>query len=203
MLNMFLASSFSDVSEKFARYLKDFPNERRVTFIPTASFVEDVDFFVDEAKQVFENLHFRIDELDISTADLSTITSTLQNNDFIYVSGGNTFYLLEQLKASGAFEALITQLDAGKIYIGESAGAVVASASIEYLSEMDDPAKAPSLTDYTGLNVIPYYPLPHYKEEPFSQITTTIFNKYNKTKDLIPLTNHEILAVKGTSLSVH
>ena len=72
MLNMFLASSFSDVSEKFARYLKDFPNERRVTFIPTASFVEDVDFFVDEAKQVFKSLNFSIDELDISTADLST-----------------------------------------------------------------------------------------------------------------------------------
>ena len=44
MLNMLLTSSFSDVSEKFARYLKVFPNERRVTFIPTASFVEDVDF---------------------------------------------------------------------------------------------------------------------------------------------------------------
>lgn len=203
MLNMFLTSSFSDVSEKFARYLKDFPNERRVTFIPTASFVEDVDFFVDEAKQVFKSLNFSIDELDISTADLPTITNTLQNNDFIYVSGGNTFYLLDQLKTSGAFDVLIAQLAAGKIYIGESAGAIITSASIEYISEMDDPAKAPSLEAYTGLNVISYYPLPHYKEEPFSQITTTIFNKYNKTKDLIPLTNHEILTVKGTSLSVH
>lgn len=202
MINMFLSSSFSDVAEKFTNYLKDFPNERRVTFIPTASLVEEVDFFVDEAKQVFENLNFSVDVLDISTEDSSTIANTLEKNDFIYISGGNTFYLLEQLKASGAFEVLLSKINAGKIYIGESAGAVITSENIDYASQMDDKSKAPTLNSYTGLNLIPYYPLPHYKEAPFSQITIDIFNKYDKINDMIPLTNSEALIVKDTSLTV-
>lgn len=202
MINMFLSSSFSDVAEKFTNYLKDFPNERRVTFIPTASLVEEVDFFVDEAKQVFENLNFSVDVLDISTEDSSMIANTLEKNDFIYISGGNTFYLLEQLKASGAFEVLLSKINAGKIYIGESAGAVITSENIDYASQMDDKSKAPALNSYTGLNLIPYYPLPHYKEEPFSQITIDIFNKYDKINDMIPLTNSEALIVKDTSLTV-
>ena len=202
MINMFLSSSFSDVAEKFTNYLKDFPNERRVTFIPTASLVEEVDFFVDEAKQVFENLNFSVDVLDISTENSSTIANTLEKNDFIYISGGNTFYLLEQLKASGAFEVLLSKINAGKIYIGESAGAVITSENIDYASQMDDKSKAPTLNSYTGLNLIPYYPLPHYKEEPFSQITIDIFTKYDKINDMIPLTNSEALIVKDTSLTV-
>ena len=202
MINMFLSSSFSDVAEKFTNYLKDFPNERRVTFIPTPSLVEEVDFFVDEAKQVFENLNFSVDVLDISTENSSTIANTLEKNDFIYISGGNTFYLLEQLKASGAFEVLLSKINAGKIYIGESAGAVITSENIDYASQMDDKSKAPTLNSYTGLNLIPYYPLPHYKEEPFSQITIDIFNKYDKINDMIPLTNSEALIVKDTSLTV-
>ncbi|HCM86040.1 MULTISPECIES: Type 1 glutamine amidotransferase-like domain-containing protein [Enterococcus] len=202
MINMFLSSSFSDVAEKFTNYLKDFPNERRVTFIPTASLVEEVDFFVDEAKQVFENLNFSVDVLDISTENSSTIANTLEKNDFIYISGGNTFYLLEQLKASGAFEVLLSKINAGKIYIGESAGAVITSENIDYASQMDDKSKAPTLNSYTGLNLIPYSPLPHYKEEPFSQITIDIFNKYDKINDMIPLTNSEALIVKDTSLTV-
>ena len=202
MITMFLASSFSDVETTFEAYIKKFSCEKSVTFIPTASLVEEVDFYVEEALAVFKRLHFQIDRLDISAEDPEVIAATLEKNDFIYVSGGNTFYLLEQLYQSGTFDLLLHQLHNGKMYIGESAGAAITSATIDYMAALDDRSKAPSLLTDKGLNLIPYYPLPHYKEEPFSEITTTLFANNRDKKDLIPLKNNEALLVNGTTFKV-
>ena len=57
----------------------------------------------------------------------------LQVNDFIYVTGGNTFFLLQELKKAGADKLIKEQISAGKIYIGESAGAMILSPNIEYV----------------------------------------------------------------------
>lgn len=202
MMTMFLASSFSDVEAKFDAYLKQFSYNKSVTFIPTASFVEEVDFYVEEALEVFKRLQFTIDVVDISSESPEVIAHMLQKNEVIYISGGNTFYLLEQLYRSGTFEVLIEQIKAGKMYIGESAGAVITSAAIDYISPLDDRSKASSLQSTRGLNVIPYYPLPHYKEEPFAEITTTIVESNQDKKDLIPLKNDEVLLVNGTTFEV-
>ncbi|MDN6584232.1 MAG: Type 1 glutamine amidotransferase-like domain-containing protein [Enterococcus sp.] len=202
MMTMFLASSFSDVEAKFDAYLKQFSYNKSVTFIPTASFVEEVDFYVEEALEVFKRLQFTIDVVDISSESPEVIAHTLQKNEVIYISGGNTFYLLEQLYRSGTFAVLIEQIKAGKMYIGESAGAVITSAAIDYISPLDDRSKASSLQSTQGLNVIPYYPLPHYKEEPFAEITTTIVESNQDKKDLIPLKNDEVLLVNGTTFEV-
>ncbi len=43
-----------------------------------------------------------VDELEISTAIYSDIVNKLERNDFIYVSGGNTFFLLQEMNRSGA-----------------------------------------------------------------------------------------------------
>ena len=56
---------------------------------------------------------------------------------------------------------LIKKVRAGLPYIGLSAGAVIAGASIEPVSTMDDPASAPGLTDYRGLGFVDTSIIPH------------------------------------------
>ncbi|MGX2947002.1 Type 1 glutamine amidotransferase-like domain-containing protein (plasmid) [Enterococcus alishanensis] len=200
--NLFLCSSFSDVSKKFENYIERFPLDRTLTFIPTASLVEDVDFFVNDAIQVFDALNFKIDILDISRASKSDIKKIIQHNNFIYLSGGNSFFLLENLKSSNTDLEIIKQVKNGKIYIGESAGAIVTSKNIEYISLLDDKNKATLLNSYNALNLLPYYPLPHYKEIPFDRETTKIFDDYNKTIDVIPLRNEDVLVVDEISSKI-
>jgi len=69
MKKMFLSSSFYDTSH----FLKDFVGEnlegKLVTFIPTASAVEEVVHYVESAKKAFEELGMFIEILDISKAD--------------------------------------------------------------------------------------------------------------------------------------
>ncbi|MDT2598394.1 Type 1 glutamine amidotransferase-like domain-containing protein [Enterococcus hulanensis] len=202
MINMFLSSSFADVQEQFEDYLKKFSLAKTVTFIPTASLVEEIDFYVDEARATFKLLGFEIEELDVATADTEMIKETLQRNNFIYFSGGNSFFLLEKLKSSGAAEQIIEAVNAGKVYLGESAGAIVAAPSISYIAKMDDRNHAENLVSDDGLNLTTCYPLPHYKEEYFSAVSLEIFHDFNDLIELVPLTNKEALIIEDHSFFI-
>ena len=93
MKKLFLVSSFNDVANIFTKFEKDL-NGKTVTFIPTASIVEKVVFYVGAGKKALEKLGLTIDELEISTATTDEIKTKINGNDFIYVTGGNTFFLL-------------------------------------------------------------------------------------------------------------
>ena len=66
---------------------------------------------------------------DISTATHLDIRNKLENNDYIYVTGGNTFFLLQEMNKSGAGDLVKAQINAGKLFIGESQWKITASAA--------------------------------------------------------------------------
>jgi dipeptidase E len=194
MKKLFLASSFKDVANIFADFEKDLKG-KTVTFIPTASKVEKVVFYVNSGKKALQKLGLIIDELDISTASNDEINSKLRNNDFIYITGGNTFFLLQELKKTGADKIIIDEINKGKLYIGESAGAIVTSANIEYAKRMDDVKKAPNLTEFNGLNLVDFYVIPHYTNFPFEKTVEKIIENYSSKLDLSPISNKDAILV--------
>ncbi|MDN5048972.1 peptidase E [Aliarcobacter butzleri] len=194
MKKLFLASSFKDVANIFADFEKDLKG-KTVTFIPTASKVEKVIFYVNSGKKALQKLGLIIDELDISTASIDEINSKLRNNDFIYITGGNTFFLLQELKKIGADKIIIDEINKGKLYIGESAGAIVTSANVEYAKRMDDVKKAPNLTEFSGLNLVDFYVIPHYTNFPFEKTVEKIIEDYSSKLDLSPISNKDAILV--------
>ncbi|MCG3660614.1 peptidase E [Aliarcobacter butzleri] len=194
MKKLFLASSFKDVTNIFADFEKDLKG-KTVTFIPTASKVEKVIFYVNSGKKALQKLGLIIDELDISTASNDEINSKLRNNDFIYITGGNTFFLLQELKKTGADKIIINEINKGKLYIGESAGAIVTSANVEYAKRMDDVKKAPNLTEFSGLNLVDFYVIPHYTNFPFEKTVEKIIEDYSSKLNLSPISNKDAILV--------
>lgn len=194
MKKLFLASSFKDVANIFADFEKDLKS-KTVTFIPTASKVEKVVFYVNSGKKALQKLGLIIDELDISTASNDEINSKLRNNDFIYITGGNTFFLLQELKKTGADKIIIDEINKGKLYIGESAGAIVTSANVEYAKRMDDVKKAPNLTEFSGLNLVDFYVIPHYTNFPFEKTVEKIIEDYSSKLNLSPISNKDAILV--------
>lgn len=95
-------------------------------------------FYVAEGRKALENQGLFGDDLEISTATQEEITKKLRNNDAIYVSGGNTFFLLQELRRTGADKLIVEQINAGKLYVVESAGAIILSKNIGYVKDMDD-----------------------------------------------------------------
>ena len=200
MKKLFLSSSFSDVADIFADFEKDLKG-KTVTFIPTASKTEKVVFYVKEGRKALEKLGMIIEELDISATPTAEISAKIKNNDFIYVTGG-TFFLLQELKRSGADQIIIDEVNAGKLYIGESAGAMVASANIEYAKGMDSAEKAPDLENYDALGLVDFYTVPHYNNSPFKKIGQKIVDTYSSVLNLSPISNHEAIAVSGDEIAI-
>ena len=195
MKELFLSSSFKDVATIFADFKQDLKG-KTVTFIPTASIVEKVVFYVASGKKALEKLGLKVDILEISTAEPEEINTKLRNNDFIYVTGGNTFFLLQELKRTGADKIITEEVNAGKVYIGESAGAMITSPNVEYATAMDSVKKAPNLENFDALGLVPFYTVPHYTNFPFQKVAQKVVDTYSSVLPLSPISNHEALLVR-------
>lgn len=102
MSKLFLTSYLAGTKNLVKEFLKDVP-EKEITFVPTASNPEDYKRYVDEAKQAFLKLGFSINILDISKTEKQKIENILKDTKILYVSGGNVFYLLQELKRKKNF----------------------------------------------------------------------------------------------------
>ncbi|MDR0230456.1 MAG: Type 1 glutamine amidotransferase-like domain-containing protein [Flavobacteriaceae bacterium] len=200
MKKLFLAASFADVASLFPSFVGENTINKKVCFIPTASIVEEYTGHVTNDKNAFEQLGMQVEVLEISTANINTIKQCLQTCDYIFVSGGNTFYLLQELKNKGVDRLIVEQIESGKVYIGTSAGSVIMTKDIQYLEAMDDKTKAPKLTDTSALGLIENYPLVHYNNFPFTEVANIIYEEYHNKLPLLTLSNHEVLLVSDKQI---
>lgn len=143
-----------------------------------------------------------IDELEISTASYESITNKIEKNDFIYVTGGNTFFLLQELRRTGADNILVQEINKGKLYIGESAGAIIVSPDIGYSAKMDCVEKAPDLKDYSGLNLINFYVVPHYKNWEMGKAADEIISIYSNKLDLKYISDTQAILIEDNKIEI-
>lgn len=202
MRKIFLASSFEEVSHLLPKFLEEDMRGKKITFIPTASKVEEVDFFVNDGKKSLVGLGLLVDVLDISTATQSEIRKKITENDYIYVSGGNTFYLLQELRRTGTDKLILEHIKSGKLYIGESAGAVILASNIQYIEEMDNSTKGKDLVDYDSLGILDIYPLPHYDSYPFKGTVEGIILEYGNKLNLCPFKNNQSIHVERDKIII-
>ncbi|MGL5126693.1 MAG: Type 1 glutamine amidotransferase-like domain-containing protein [Aeromonas popoffii] len=195
MKRLFLTSSFADTTDIFMQFTQGEAKDKTVTFIPTASIHEKINFYVEAARKSFLEMGVKIDELDISTAMPHEISNKLEKNDYIYVSGGNTFFLLQELQRTGADKIISRQIEAGKLYIGESAGSIVLAPDIDYIKTMDDISAAPELISLSSLALISFYPLPHHTNFPFKETVERIIATMSDKITLCPFSNTQVIIV--------
>lgn len=130
----------------------------RLAYITTAAAVEPWGFaHTMLTRRQLRQLGFLVTELDVSTAAAPDVRSTLSDADCIYVGGGNSFFLLQELRRSGADALLAERIADGIPYIGESAGSVIMSPDIGYCSIMDRTDRAPGLRNYKGLGLTDFH----------------------------------------------
>jgi dipeptidase E len=91
MKKLFLCSFFKNVAELLPAFAGGELAGKTVTFIPTASVPEKVNFFVKSGKKALQKLGLIVDVLELTTA-AAVIAETLRRNDIIYITGGNTFF---------------------------------------------------------------------------------------------------------------
>lgn len=166
----------------------------KVGFIATASELDDDRWYMEKDKKDLANMSFNIIDIDITNKNRESIIEKFNMVDVIFVSGGNCFYLLQQLKMKNVLEEL-TEFANDKIYVGSSAGSCIACPSIEYAKKLDDKTQAPLLKDYRAMNLINAYILPHYEsKQKYTKLADEII-KENKNLKFIKLTNEQAIIV--------
>ena len=196
-MKLFLCSHFSSVGS----LIKEEIDNKKVTFIPTASLHEGYTGYVGSARKLFKKLGASVTEIDISTEAYSTIQAVFEDADVIYFTGGNSFFLMDQLRKTETDELLKKELANGKLMIGESAGAIICAPTIQYIEQMDEKPEDYSQEDNEGLDLIDFYVLPHYLTAPFKKITERIMAEFSDL-NICAINNHQAIIVNDEGSKV-
>jgi dipeptidase E len=194
---LILTSSSNFVTKRF---LSDFPRSPQgmhLTFITTASEVEVGDLqWLNDDRQVLIDAGFAVSDYTITGKSRQEVQQMLDQTDVVFVAGGNTFFLLQEMRKSGFAELIHDYIHKGMIYIGSSAGSVVAGPTVRLVDGLDDPADAPELQDFAGLELIDIAILPHWGSPKFQRrYQQVIPATYTKGLKVLPLTDDQYLLV--------
>ena len=195
-MKLFLTSYLAGTKELVQNFLTQ-NDVQEILFIPTAANVEEYRDYVDEGITVLKENGYDVTVLDIATAPHSKSVQVIKNSGCLCISGGNTFYLLQELKRNGLLDLIKQKIQDDMLYIGESAGAIIACPDISYNQIMDDKTVATELTNYSGMGLVDYYVLPHNGEFPFVETTAQTIKIYSEKINLIPLNNSQAVIVKN------
>src|SRR3989344_4372382 len=188
-----------EIRGSFLKVLPKEPKDLKVAFIPTAAELDADKWYVDIARNELLEIGFPVEDVDLKI-DPKVLKQKLEKSDVIYINGGNTFYLLEQVKKSGLDKYLEELINNGKIYIGSSAGSVLVGPNIEAAGW--DPGwdkNVNNLEDSNGLNIVPFLVAPHFTEEEREVLER---NKPNVNYEIIPITDKQAVLIEGEKYNI-
>lgn len=181
---------------------RDFAGKKAV-FIPTAGDPYDNKDFVEADRIALEKYGLDIVEMDIKNKNEEEIREIIDGADIVLVAGGDTFYLMEKLKESGADKIIKEFVARGGIYIGSSAGSIICCPTIEGAEDFDDPNLAPKLDNFNGLGIFRNVIIPHaQKEKYFERIRRATERLESKGFKVYPLTDDDVLFFDGNSCAI-
>ena len=169
----------------------------RLGFIPTAGEPYDDPYFVRDDRERLSRLGYIISDIDITEMEQDRIVQKFAEIDCLFVAGGNTFYLMQQLRLKGLIEVFHRYIDSGRRYIGASAGAVICGPTLKPITELDDATAAPKLTTMDGLGVVNFVVLPHYGKPKYLGRYNAIIERYANDITVVPLRDNEAISVVG------
>ena len=122
------------------------------------------DGYVKEAEQ--EVNHFGFKNVLVVNMQNPADIDTLGDFDVIYVCGGNTFAILNKLRETGLDAFIINQIKSRAIYVGVSAGSIIAGPDIETAGwgVSGDPNKI-GMKDFKAFGLTDIIISPHFQEE--------------------------------------
>ncbi len=165
-MKLFLTSSgLSDTNTKdFLNLLGKDPHGLKVAFIPTAMNPESEETkekYIPQDVADLENLGMIVVSIDLESLTEDTIIEAFQSFDIVYVYGGNTFYLMNEVNRSG-FKTHIQEIIKDKVYVGVSAGSIIAGPDISIAGWPEGDCNDIGLKDMTGLSLVSYVIQPHW-----------------------------------------
>lgn len=143
----------------------------KLAFVPTAANVEagDKGWFIDDLNNCQKLGFAQIDIVDISAIPEAMWKLRLEEADILFFEGGNDFHLIYWLNKSG-LKAMLPEMLKTKIYVGLSAGSMVAAQNMSITHSKKiyyGDASEQKYNDETGLGFVAFQIRPHFNSPDF------------------------------------
>jgi dipeptidase E len=200
-MKLFLASSPDISSEQLAALLRMVGKEKanKVLIITTAVVPYGLDPKPEWVNRAIEPLRSIANELvETSLEDGELIPEDLSQYDFVFVTGGNVFYLAYRLEETGFGDSLRKYVEDGCVYAGSSAGSAILMCDLQHFATADDSSKAPRICQ--GIGLIEEAIIVHANHEKYATIMIDIATSYTEDGlEVIKINDGEVLVVEGES----
>lgn len=182
--------------------IKNFLGEEQlnIAFIPFASVDVDYETYTNKVRTALQGLSYKI-----HTVNTDNARAIIEKADVIITGGGNTFKLLHDLYNLQLIELIKEKVRTGIPYIGWSAGANLAGATI--CTSNDMPIINPG--SFKALELLPFQINPHYYNQPITGFNgetrdqrLTEFLQLNPTKQVVALPEGTALLLEEEKLKL-
>jgi dipeptidase E len=144
---------------------------------------------------------FVVSDYTITGKSKKQLKTDLDGFDYIYLSGGNTAYLLQQSQRSGFSELIKELVEEGKVYIGTSAGSIIAGPKLpDYFSDEET-----GLENKNGYGFVNFTIVPHWGSEDFKEryLGERLKIAYKKNQvPLLLLTDNQYVHVQDSQIKI-
>lgn len=165
-MKLILTSSYNTVANELndKHILPSAP--AKVAFITTAGDPYKETPWIEKDRKALINLGYDVFDYDLKGKMADELQKDLENADIIFVAGGNTTYFTKWSHESGFGTVINELLENGAVYVGSSAGSILAGSSVKPFIEEDLPDLEEDfeIADPSCLGLVDYIILPHYPD---------------------------------------
>ena len=151
--------------------------------------------YTNRAKLIEAGFHF--DDYNIAGKSKSQIKNELAKYEIMYVEGGNSYYLLQESQKNNFGEYIKQRVASGMIYIGCSAGSVIAGPDIEPVRRAETTPLAPDLQGTKAFGIVNFVVMPHWGGEEYRNLYTEyrMEHIYNQEYPYILMSDNQYIEV--------
>lgn len=201
---LYLTSAGINVLDELVPLLPIQPSGHTTCYITTAGNLEgNPPWMADEIKAI-ENTGFTVRRIDLARLSARTMADEFQGCDVIWVGGGNTYYLLQEVRRSGFDDFVVGKIEDGVPYVGTSAGSLILAPNIECIKYAEEhPDLTLSLNSYDGLNVFPLVTFVHFDNPNFRDVYRKILmDALENDVAFVTLRDNQFIFVDGETWTV-
>lgn len=175
----------------------------RFAFVPTAAGpdAEAKDWVQADLRQL-ERFGCEARTLDLAEVDADEVEAALGGLDGVFLTGGNSYLLLWHARRSGFAERVVPLVERGELlYVGTSAGAMVAGPDLAPAASLDNRREVPELESSQALGLASFMVLPH-DENPEARARHDEIVAAHPSVSFIRLRDGSAVLVRGAAVEV-
>lgn len=180
------------------RALAGDPSGLRLAFVPDAAGpAAETKLWVRADRRQLAALGCEVSTLELASAERGDVEEALSAADAVFVTGGNSYLLLSHALRSGFADVVVPLVESGALlYVGTSAGALLAGPDLEPAASPDNRAVVPELESTRALGLVRITVLPH-DDEPGRAEHHAALVAAHPERELVRLTDDRAVVVRG------